>query len=95
VIEDLISRFELQRNETYFWATHAGAKLDLLVMRHGRRTGFEIKRTAAPSLTRSMRAARDDLRLDRLYVVHAGEDSFPLGERVVAVPFTQIGSVEV
>jgi len=93
IIEDLISRFELQRGEAYFWATHAGAELDLLVMRRGRRVGFEVKRTVAPVLTRSMRAAREDLRLDQLYVIHAGDDSFALAEKVDAVAFRSIDSV--
>ncbi len=95
VVEDLINRLELQRGEIFFWATHAGAELDLLVLRRGRRIGFEIKRTVAPALTRSMRAACDDLQLDRLYVIHAGEDSFPLANNVDAVSLKHIGSVAI
>lgn len=94
IIEDLINRFELQRNEAYFWATHAGAELDLLVLRRGRRIGFEIKRTVAPTLTRSMRTACEDLRLDRLYVIHAGDDAFPLADKVEAVPLMKIDTVQ-
>lgn len=73
------------RNECYFYATHGGAELDLVVVRGARRFGFEFKRTVAPEITKSMRIALEDLRLDRLDVIHAGERTFPLAERVRAV----------
>lgn len=71
--------------ECFFWATHQGAELDLLVMRGRRRRGFEFKLTTSPSLTKSMRIALQDLRLDSLDVVHAGSHTFPLAEGVRAV----------
>jgi hypothetical protein len=64
--------------------------LDLLVVRGSRRLGFEFKRTTAPRLTPSMRSALDDLKLDRLDVIHAGEKSFPMAERVRAIPLQRI-----
>lgn len=73
------------RDECYFYATHGGAELDLVVVRGARRIGFEFKRTVAPEITKSMRIALADLRLDRLDVIHAGERTFPLAERVRAV----------
>ena len=69
----------------YYWATHQGAELDLLVFQGGRRIGFEFKRTSAPRLTRSMHSALTDLMLDRLLVVFPGDSRFPLRERVEAV----------
>ncbi len=71
--------------ECFFWATQAGAELDLLVIRGKRRLGFEFKHTTMPAPTKSMRIALEDLKLDRLVVVHGGADSFPLGDRIVAV----------
>jgi uncharacterized protein len=82
---ELAVRLGARPEESYFWATHAGAELDLLVVRGGRRLGFELKRTDAPRLTPSIRTALADLKLDRLDVIHAGEHTFPLGERVRAV----------
>ncbi len=63
-LEHLIEVFKTR--DTYFWATHAGAKLDLLVMFKGRRYGFEIKYADAPGRSRSMLIAIQDLGLEYL-----------------------------
>jgi len=73
-------------DEAYFWATHAGAELDLLMFKEGRRVGVEFKRADAPALTPSMRIALADLALDRLYVVYPGTRRYALADRVEAVP---------
>jgi len=73
-------------DEAYFWATHQGAELDLLMLRSGRRIGVEFKRSDAPVVTKSMRIAIEDLRLDALYVVYPGAQRYPMGEGVEAVP---------
>lgn len=70
--------------DAYFWATHAGAELDLLVFHEGRRIGFEFKYSDNPATTKSMRVAESDLGLDHLYVVHPGEHTFPLAEMITA-----------
>ena len=75
-----------QPDEAYFWATHAGAELDLLLFRNGRRYGVEIKRADAPHLTASMRVAKRDLALDALYVVYPGERRYVLADGIEAVP---------
>lgn len=77
-------------DEGFFWATHAGAELDLLIVRGRRRLGFEIKRTASPTVTPSMRHALKDLGLDRLDVIHAGGHTFPLGDRIRAVALIRL-----
>ena len=89
-IGQVIRRLGAREEECYFWATHAGAELDLLVVRGRRRLGFEVKRTTAPQVTSSMRAALDDLKLDRLDIIYAGEHSFPMAERVRAVPLARV-----
>lgn len=76
--------------QRYFWGTHAGAELDLLIVRGTERLGFEIKRTAAPTVTRSLRTAVETLRLDQAYVVHAGDHSFPLASGIDAVAATDV-----
>ena len=85
IVETLIHLLGARAEQCYFWATHTGAELDLLIVRGGRRLGFEIKRTSAPRLTPSMRSALQDLELARLDVVHAGPDTFPLARGVRAV----------
>ncbi len=64
--------------EAYFWGTQSGAELDLLVFLGGKRFGFEFKYADAPVVTKSMRIAREDLKLERLFVVAPGEKSYPL-----------------
>jgi hypothetical protein len=89
-IEQVIRRLGARPEECFFWATHGGAELDLLVVRGNKRIAFEIKRTVSPRLTPSMRIAVSDLKLRELTVIHAGEDSFPLAEKVRAVPFSRL-----
>lgn len=85
VLEQIISRVGVRRDQCFFWRTYAGAELDLLITRGGQRIGYEIKRTVSPTVTPSMRNAIADLGLRRLYVVHAGSESFPLARNVFAV----------
>lgn len=69
----------------YFWGTHASAEIDLVLDLGSRRWGIEIKRTDAPTVTPSMRHALRDLDLERIIVVHAGPDRFPLSLDIEAV----------
>ena len=90
VIGEIVRRLGVLPEECFFWATHSGAELDLLVVRGNQRFGFEIKRTTAPTITRAMRSALADLRLTRLDVVHAGEVTFPIADRVRAVALPRL-----
>jgi predicted AAA+ superfamily ATPase len=73
-------------DSAWFWATHAGAELDLLMLKDGRRIGVEFKCTDAPALTPSMRIALADLELEALYVVYPGSRRYRLAANVEAVP---------
>ena len=64
---------------------HTGAELDLLVVRGTQRLGFEIKHSSSPRPTKSMHSAVQQLGLERLDVIYAGSEVFPLGERLRAV----------
>ena len=86
----VVDRLRARWDECYFWATHAGAELDLLVVRGRTRIGFEIKRTVAPAVTPSMRTALKDLGLSRLDVIHAGDRTFPLAPRIRAVAISRV-----
>ncbi len=85
VIHQVIRRLGVNENERFFWATHAGAELDLLAVRGRKRWGFEVKRTSAPTITPSMRTALSDLKLQRLFVVHAGQHSFDMTKKIRAI----------
>jgi len=89
-IRSVLERLGARWDESYFWATHAGAEIDLLVVRGRTRLGFEIKRTTAPAVTRSMHVALGDLKLRRLDVIHAGAHSFPLAPRIRAVALRRL-----
>ena len=77
-------------DEAFFRATHEGAELDLLLLKGTRRIGVEVKRVDAPTVTRSMRIAADDLHLDRLYVVYPGARRVMRAEGVEAVPLAAL-----
>ncbi|MFZ1505298.1 MAG: ATP-binding protein [Anaerolineae bacterium] len=88
VIEEVIKAVD--PDEAYFWATHSGAELDLLLFTGGRRVGVECKRMDAPRLTPSMRSALTDLALDHLIVLYPGERPYPLAERVTVLPLAYL-----
>lgn len=85
LVEQTIRRLRADPAACFFWATHAGAELDLLVVHGRRRLGFEFKRSEAPSMTKSMHAAMADLKLTSLAVIHAGAETFDLAPKVRAV----------
>ena len=80
----------LRPDEAYFWATHQGAELDLLLFKRGRRIGIECKRADAPTLTPSMHIALADLKLDELRVVYPGKKRYTLAKKVEVVPLSEL-----
>jgi predicted AAA+ superfamily ATPase len=84
VVEELV-RLAGERN-AYFWGTQSGAELDLMLLRNGRRFGVEVKYGDAPRLTKSMRIALDDLRLQQLFVVYPGHQPYSLAKNIRVVP---------
>jgi predicted AAA+ superfamily ATPase len=80
-----------QPAEAYFWATHQGAELDLLLIEGGHRLGVEVKRADAPRVTSSMRIALEDLGLDHLTVLYPGDTSYDLDDRISVVPLSTVG----
>lgn len=79
-------------DEAWFWATHQGAEIDLLLRRGDRLFGVECKRADAPRLTTSIRIALDDLGLERVAVIYPGVRRYPLGESVEAVPLKALAT---
>ena len=83
-IEEVIRREA--PDEVYFWGTHNGAELDLLLVKDGIRTGVEFKRADAPRLTASMKTAMQDLKLEHLTVLYPGKRAYALAENVEVKP---------
>jgi predicted AAA+ superfamily ATPase len=90
VLEQVTRQLMARAEECFFWATHGGAELDLLVVRGRRRLGFEMKRTTSPKVTPSMNHALSDLKLESLDVIHAGERTFPIGKKIRAVALMRL-----
>lgn len=76
--------------DAYFWGTHSGAELDLLLLRRGKRFGVEFKCTDAPSMTKSLHIALQDLTLEHVWVVYPGNDMYPMHKRVTATPIAAV-----
>lgn len=87
-IEEIIKA--LQPDECYFWATHSGAELDLLLIKEGRRLGIECKRMDAPKLTPSLKSSMQELRLDQAVVVYPGERRYALASGIEAIPLSEL-----
>jgi predicted AAA+ superfamily ATPase len=90
LIKEIVERLNARKEECFFWATHSGAELDLLIVSGQRRLGFEVKRTSTPRLTRSMAEVQEDLGLERIDVIHAGDRTFSLARNVRAVAASQL-----
>ena len=87
-MEHLIHVFRAR--DAYFWATHSGAELDLMVMIAGKRHGFEFKYTDAPGRKRSMHIAIEDLDLEHLWIIYPGDQKYSLDDRITAIPLEEI-----
>jgi len=84
-LEEVIRHYDATPEECYFWATHSGAELDLLIVQGGQKVGVEFKYTDRPRSTKSMHVAMESLKLDALRVVCPTERSFPLGHGIEAI----------
>jgi predicted AAA+ superfamily ATPase len=80
----------VEPDEVYFWATQNQAELDLLIIKNGRRLGYEFKCVDAPKMTPSMRIAQNDLHLENITVVYPGERTYKLDDTVTVSPLTAI-----
>lgn len=88
VIEEVIRAVE--PDEIYYWRTHSGAEIDLILRKGGKMYGVECKRQDAPRLTPAIKTVLEDLRLERIAVIYPGDKRYILSDRVVAVPFAAI-----
>jgi predicted AAA+ superfamily ATPase len=93
MVREIIRSTGAKRGEAFFWGVHAGAELDLLIIKDNRRLGFEIKLSKSPKVTASMRTAKEYLGLDHLYVIcHGDGEPWPLAEGISAIPAARLAS---
>lgn len=78
-----------ESHNAFFWNVYKGAEIDLIINLKGKRWGFEVKYSDAPSPTKSMHTAIDALGLEHLFVVYPGTRKYYLGERIEAIPLTE------
>ena len=90
-LEHIIHVFRTR--DAYFWATHAGAELDLMVTIAGKRHGFEFKYTDAPGRKRSMHIAIEDLGLEHLWVLYPGDQRYALDDKITVIPLEEISQL--
>ena len=83
----------VRERDAYYWAVHSGPELDLLVVRGKKRFGFEFKCADAPRETSSMKTAVEDLKLDRLFVIYPGTQSYPLSDDCEVVSVHELDRV--
>jgi uncharacterized protein len=88
IIEQLLSR--LSSRDFYYWRTHTGTELDLMVLKGGKRLGFEVKFSESPKITRSMLSAQEDLKLNQLFIIYNGHRQVLLENNIIAVPAANI-----
>lgn len=91
-LEQVIQHLGLRQEETFFWAVHTGAELDLLFQKNGRLFGIEIKYSETPKVTPSMKSALKELSLSRLWVLYPGKEKFPLEKQISALGLEQLPS---
>lgn len=89
-LEHLLRVLRAEPGEAFYWSTHGGAELDLMLVRGGRRWGFEFKYADAPRSTKSMRVALDDLRLEHLFVIYPGDRGYALDDQIGVLPLTAV-----
>src|SRR5437868_34244 len=87
VLEQLIDYHSAQPEDCYFWASHQGAELDLLLTKDNKRLGFEVKFNSSPTLTKSMQVVMENLSLDRLNVIYPGSVDYPLTQNIFVIGF--------
>jgi len=81
VIEEIIKNYQLDKDDCYFWRSHNGAEIDLVVLKNGKKIGFEVKLSDAPVMTPSMKIALADLELDHIKVIYPGHRRYDFQKR--------------
>lgn len=85
-MEEVIRKYKVDNQDCYFWASHNKAELDLLIIKNGKKLGFEFKLSDAPTLTKSMKICLEDLKLDSLKIIYPASRKYRLSQEIEACP---------
>lgn len=80
----------MKTRDYFYWRTHAGLELDLLVIKNGKRLGFEINYSETPKVTRSMHQIIEDLKLDQFFSVYQGKHRLEMEAKIQLLPVIDI-----
>ena len=89
-LEEVIRHSRVSSDSCYFWATHNKAELDLLILKNGKKLGFEFKLSEAPKITPSMEQSCEDLNLESLSVIYPGQREYQISDKITVIPLNQI-----
>jgi predicted AAA+ superfamily ATPase len=84
----------VQATDAYYWATHSGAGVDLLFFSGGKRFAVEFKFNEAPKVTKSMHSAIADLKLEHLWVVYPGHNTYPVHEKITTLSLKDVATLK-
>jgi len=93
VIDQVITLSGLPESVFFFWATQAGAEVDLFWQQNGRNYAIEVKYADAPRRTKSMTQAITDLKLDHLWIIYPGLESYPLDDTITVRSISQLSTI--
>jgi len=88
VVEQILQKIDTR--DSYFWRTHTGAELDLMILKNGKKLGFEVKYSDVPKVTKSMINVIQDLGLNKLFLIYRGKRKIELQENIFALPADEI-----
>lgn len=89
-LEQIINHYNAEKEECYFWSSHNIAEIDLLIIKNGKRIGFEFKYTSTPKITKSIMIASNDLKLDEVKIIFPGDMLLKLSENIEAIGLSLI-----
>jgi uncharacterized protein len=81
-LEEILRLADATEEEAYFWSVHSQGELDLMIVKDGRRLGFEFKFADSPRMTPACHLALKYLNLDQLTLVCPGDASHELTDQV-------------
>jgi predicted AAA+ superfamily ATPase len=85
IIEQICSQLSNSDVKPYFYRTHAGAEIDLLLDSPNGLIAIEIKRSLTPKPSKGFFSAMKDLRCEQAYVVYPGSDIYKLDKQTSVV----------